>query len=164
MNTQVYCYLCGNTDNLTNLHDDMFYCAECDDMLDISNAQYEDEPTNPGTIKVYRFEDEDGRGPYNSTNSFNDELIDMHADRIGLTKVAASNKSKYIHPGNIRNWYSSMNSLRELDNWFAEFTDMLFDEGYECVVYEVIDHPKYRHKSPDGQVFFRRDRARRVNL
>lgn len=91
------------------------------------------------TIKVYRLENENGKGPY--TCGFLDADAQRLLDQMHLSHA----KTKRYHPtpeeDNINvppfsTWVFGFSSMDELEFWFMGFLPKLLNNGFKVVTYE----------------------------
>lgn len=84
------------------------------------------------TIKVYRYENNKGEGPY--WQKFTDSLVEMYNKHNGddypgwLQDFEVKNNPDYI---------SGCNSLESLDKWFDGYKELLNEAGYDIKTYLI---------------------------
>lgn len=104
------------------------------------------------TMKVYRFENSYGIGPY---RYYKDELMDMvtaHADYDHPSPIKDPGLQLFITP----NLVCGMDSMEGLLTWFNGYFLGLADSGYEISIWESENA---RVSSVTGQVVFDRSQA-----
>jgi hypothetical protein len=109
------------------------------------------------TTKVYRLEDENGKGPYSGTRH-----EDSAAARVKYAHNWADDGTHPCPQFSDGPYYmdsfelSGCASLDSLIAWFDPFIDELLDEGFELVELDVPSH-LVRHCSNSDQLVFHED-------